>query len=67
MLSEFVQEHSATPSSKQPIHVIYLITGVSRDANNEQVLQALHVMENGSYELYLYWKLTIIFTICGKC
>lgn len=43
MLSEFVQQHSATPSSKPPIYIVYLITGVSRDMNNEKVMQSATV------------------------
>jgi len=34
MLSEFVQKYSAPPPSKQPINVIYLITGISHDTHN---------------------------------
>lgn len=41
MLSEFVQQHSATPSSKPPIYIVYLITGVSRDMNNEKITVSL--------------------------
>ena len=34
MLNTFVQQHSATPTRREPIAVTYLVTGVSHDANN---------------------------------
>ena len=41
-------EHSAKRSSKPPIHVIYLITGVSRDATNEKVHKLVEFIINTS-------------------